>query len=269
MATPQQSWQRVTELFEQALELPPDARAQFLKSACGDDVDLLREVESLLAEHEAEAGFLESPAVAAVADQLADDLRHLPAGKQLGHYRIEALLGRGGMGEVYLARDKLGRKVALKLLTQRFPGDKSGTARFQQEARTLLALNHPHIMTIHDIDQIEGVYYIASELVEGETLRRRLDENELRLEDVLEIAIQVATALSAAHEKGIVHRDIKPENIMIRRDGFVKVLDFGIAKLTEKYPTGESEATTLKQAHTAEGTVVGTARTCRPNRRAV
>jgi eukaryotic-like serine/threonine-protein kinase len=259
MAIPQQSWQRVTELFEQALEYAPEARAEFLTSACGSNLDLLQEVESLLAEHEAEANFLESPAVAAVADQLAKDGEHSSVGKQLGHYRIEALLGRGGMGEVYLAQDKLGRKVALKLLTQRFPGDRSGTARFQQEARTLLALNHPHIMTIHDIDQIEGVYYIASELVEGETLRRRLDENELGLEDVLEIAIQVATALAAAHEKGIVHRDIKPENIMIRRDGFVKVLDFGIAKLTEKYPTGESEATTLRQAHTAEGTVVGTA----------
>ena len=259
MATPQHSWQQVTELFEQALELTPDARGEFLKSACGSNLDLLREVESLLAEHEAEAGFLESPAVAAIADQLAQDGEHLPIGKQLGQYRIEARLGRGGMGEVYLAQDKLGRKVALKLLTQRFPGDKSGIPRFQQEARTLLALNHPHIMTIHDIDQIEGVYCIAGELVEGETLRRRLDENELGLEDVLEIAIQVATALSAAHEKGIVHRDIKPENIMIRRDGFVKVLDFGIAKLSEKYPTGESEATTLKQAHTAEGAVVGTA----------
>src|SRR3989441_8313701 len=255
----QESWQRVTELFDEALERAPEERSEFLKSACAGDRDLLREVESLLAQHDAETGFLESPAVAVVADQIIEDKRSLPIGKQLGQYRIEALLGRGGMGEVYVAQDKLGRKVALKLLTQRFPGDESGIARFQQEARTLLALNHPHIVTIYDIDQIDGNYYIASELVEGQTLRQRLDEGDLPLHDVLEIAIQDTMALTAAHEKGIVHRDIKPENIMIRRDGFVKVLDFGIAKLTENYATTESEAPTIKQVQTAKGMVIGTA----------
>src|SRR3989441_4438531 len=255
----QESWQRVTELFDEALERAPEERSEFLKSACAGDRDLLREVESLLAQHDAETGFLESPAVAVVADQIIEDKRSLPIGKQLGQYRIEALLGQGGMGEVYVAQDKLGRKVALKLLTQRFPGDESGIARFQQEARTLLALNHPHIVTIYDIDQIDGNYYIASELVEGQTLRQRLDEGDLPLHDVLEIAIQDTMALTAAHEKGIVHRDIKPENIMIRRDGFVKVLDFGIAKLTENYATTESEAPTIKQVQTAKGMVIGTA----------
>ena len=257
--TPSQSWQRVTELFEQALEQPPEKRAHFLQSGCAGDTELLREVQSLLAEHVAEEGFLESPAIAAVADQIVHHNGELRAGQQLGQYRIERLLGAGGMGKVYVARDKLGRRIALKLLTQRFPGDKSSIARFQQEARTLLALNHPHIVTIHDIDETDGVYYIASELVEGDTLRRRLDRGDLTLDTVLDIGIQVTTALAAAHEKGIVHRDIKPENIMIRRDGFVKVLDFGVAKLTEKYAAGESEASTLKHIHTAEGTVVGTA----------
>src|SRR2546422_4134972 len=255
----QQSWQRVTELFDEALERAPEERSEFLKSACAGDDVLLREVESLLAQHDADTGFLESPAVAAVADEIGEKGEPPRIGKKFGHYRIEAMLGRGGMGEVYLAQDKLGRKVALKLLTKRFPGDKSGIARFQQEARTLLALNHPHIVTIYDIDQIEGVYYIASELVEGKTLRQRLDEGDLPLHDLLEIAIQVVTALTAAHEKGIVHRDIKPENIMIRRDGFVKVLDFGIAKLTENYATTESEAPTIKQIQTAKGMVIGTA----------
>src|SRR2546426_4251249 len=255
----QQSWQLVTKLFNEALERAPEERSEFLKSACAGDDVLLREVESLLAQHDADTGFLESPAVAAVADEIGEKGEPPLIGKQLGQYRIDALLGQGGMGEVYVAWDKLGRKVALKLLTQRFPGDKSGLTRFQQEARAVLALNHPHIVTIHDIDQIEGVYYIASELVEGKTLRQRLDEGNLRLEEVLEIAIQVATALTAAHEKGIVHRDIKPENIMIRLDGFVKVLDFGIAKLTEKYAAIESEARPIKQVRTAEGTVVGTA----------
>ncbi len=253
------SWQQVTELFEQALEQSPDTRAAFLKSACAGDADLLREVGSLLAEHEAEDGFLESPAIAAVADEIADHNGDPSAGQQLGQYRIEGLLGAGGMGKVYVARDRLGRRIALKLLTERFPGDKAGIARFQQEARTLLALNHPHIVTIHDIDESEGVYYIASELIEGDTLRKRLDEGDLNLESVLEIAIQVATALAAAHEKGIVHRDIKPENIMIRRDGFVKVLDFGVAKLTDVDSTAEPELSTVKLTDTAAGTVVGTA----------
>src|SRR3989475_626737 len=255
----QQSWQRVTKLFDEALERAPEERSEFLKSACAGDRDLLREVESLLAEHESEVSFLESPAVEAVADQIAGDAEPLHIGEQFGSYRIQSLLGRGGMGEIYLAQDKLGRKVALKLLTQRLQGDESGIPRFQREARTLLALNHPHIVTIYDIGQVEGVYYIASELVEGETLRRRLDRDDRALQDLLETAIQIATALAAAHEKGRVHRDITPENPMIRRDGFVKVLDFGIAKLTEKYSTAESEAPTLKQVHTAEGMVIGTA----------
>src|SRR2546426_8423784 len=259
MTTRQQSWQRVTKLFDEALERAPEERSEFLKSACAGDRDLLREVESLLAEHESEVSFLESPAVEAVADQKAGDAEHLLVGEQFGSYRIQSLLGRGGMGEIYLAQDKLGRKIALKLLTQRLPGDESGIPRFQREARTLLALNHPHIVTIYDIGQVGDVYYIASELVEGETLRRRLDKDDMLLQDLLEITIQVATALAAAHEKGIVHRDIKPENIMIGRDGLVKVLDFGIAKLTKKYATAESEAPTLKQVHTAEGMVIGTA----------
>ena len=248
----------MTELFEQALEQQPAQRANFLRTACAGEPDLLYEVQSLLTEHEAEATFLESPAIASVATQLAGNGQpKVP--QQLGQYRIDQLLGRGGMGEVYVARDRLGRNVALKLLTQRFPGDESGVARFQQEARTLLALNHPHIVTIYDIDQTEGIYYIASELVQGETLRQRLDQGDVPLPAILEIAIQIGTALDAAHDQGIVHRDIKPENIMIRQDGFVKVLDFGIAKLIQNQPTGESEALTLKQIKTAEGIVVGTA----------
>src|SRR3989441_1534129 len=254
----QQSSQRVTELFEQALQRAPEERSEFLKSACAGDDVLLPEVESLLAQHDADTGFLESPAVAGVADEIGEKGEPPLIGKQLGQYRIEALLGRGGMGEVYVAQDRLGRKIALKLLTSGFPGDKSALARFQQEARTLLALNHPNIVTIHDIDEIDGVYYIASELVEGETLRQRLDEEDMRLHDVLDIAIQVAMALATAHEKGIVHRDIKPENVMIRRDGFVKVLDFGIAKLIEKHSSAELEAPTLKQVQTAEGIAIGT-----------
>src|SRR5437870_8978027 len=164
------------------------------------------------------------------------------------------------MGEVYLAEDKeLARKVALKLLPLYFSKDRERLHRFQQEARTLLALNHHNLVTIHNIGEIDSFYYIASELVEGETLRRCLDKGDLKLSDVLEIAIQTAAALAAAHEKGIVHRDVKPENVMIRQDGYVKVLDFGIAKLTEQFAAADLEAPTMRQVHTAEGTVVGTA----------
>jgi serine/threonine protein kinase/TolB-like protein/Tfp pilus assembly protein PilF len=181
------------------------------------------------------------------------------AGQLIGNYKIEALLGAGGMGEVYLATDKLGRKVALKLLPKRYDKDKQHVARFLQEAQTVLTLNHPNIVTLYDIGQTESGYYIASELIEGETLRQRLEKG-IYLPDVLEIAIQVASALAAAHEKGIVHRDIKPENVMIRADGYVKVLDFGISKLTEQFSGSEApDAPTRLQVETAEGVVMGTA----------
>ena len=179
---------------------------------------------------------------------------HYPT--QVGQYKIETLLGAGGMGEVYLATDRLGRKVALKLLAHRHDLNKRHVARFLQEAQTVLTLNHPNIVTIYDIGEVEGTSYIASELIEGETLRQRV---ELSLADALEVAIQVANALVAAHEKGIIHRDIKPENIMIRPDGFVKVLDFGIAKLTESFASLVSEdAPTRLKVETAEGVIIGT-----------
>jgi len=251
--------QEIDRVFESALELAPEDRARFLDETCADDPDLRAEVASLLSAHEQAGDFIEDSASDVAAKLLAEHEQHAVPGQIVGQYEIEALLGVGGMGEVYLAKDKLGRKVALKLLRRQSLPDHSGVARFQQEARTLLALNHPNIVTIHDIGKIDSVSYIASELVEGETLRQRLDKSELKLDDILEIAIQTATALTAAHDKGIVHRDIKPENIMIRRDGYVKVLDFGIAKLTEGFPTSHSEATTIRQVHTAEGTVVGTA----------
>src|SRR6266567_2201346 len=178
---------------------------------------------------------------------------------QVGQYKIERLLGAGGMGEVYLATDRMGRRVALKLLARRHNLDRRHVARFLQEAQTVLTLNHPNIVTIYDIGEVDGTSYIASELIEGETLRQRLSR-EIRLPDTLEIAIQLANALVAAHQKGIVHRDIKPENVMLRPDGYVKVLDFEIAKLTDDFasPVGEDAATRLK-VETAEGVVIGTA----------
>ena len=172
--------------------------AAFLDQACAGDSELRQEVESLLA-HDSAESFVGGPAVVEAARMLAENARLL-AGQSVGQYQIVRSLGAGGMGEVYLARDKLGRQVALKLLTRQFRHDQSSVARFQQEARTLLALNHPNIVTIYDIGEIDSLYFIASELIEGETLRRHLERGEVEINSALEIAIQVATALSYAHE---------------------------------------------------------------------
>ena len=257
MTTPER-WHEIDRIFAAALEREPATRAAFLDEACAGDEQLRREVDSLLA-HDSPESLVGGQAVEEASRLLARGETRARTGDRIGPYLITGSIGAGGMGEVYLAKDRLGRMVALKLLNRHFERDKSGIARFQQEAQTLLALNHPNIVTIYDIGQIDAFYYIASELVEGETLRQRLDRSDLELSDVLEIAIQIATALAAAHEKGIVHRDIKPENVMIRRDGYVKVLDFGIAKLTGEHAETDPEAPTIRQVNTAEGTVVGTA----------
>ena len=257
MTTPER-WHEIDRIFAAALEREPATRAAFLDEACAGDEQLRKEVESLLA-HDLEESLIGGEAVEEASRLLARGKTRELNGDRIGPYLISRSIGVGGMGEVYLAKDKLGRMVALKLLNRHFERDKSGIARFQQEAQTLLALNHPNIVTIYDIGEMDSVYYIASELVEGETLRQRLDRGDLELSDALEIAIQISTALAAAHEKGVVHRDIKPENVMIRRDGYVKVVDFGIAKLTREHVGTGPEAPTVRQVHTVEGTVVGTA----------
>ena len=183
--------------------------------------------------------------------------------QQISHYRILDKLGMGGMGEVYLAEDsKLGRKLALKILPAEFTKDAGRVARFEQEARAASALNHPNIITIYEVGKEAGVYFIAAEYIAGNTLRQHLRSDGLDLREALGIAIQIANALEAAHEAGITHRDIKPENVMIRPDGYVKVLDFGLAKLTEKsnpsYDKVDKEAATQIKAKTDPGTVMGT-----------
>jgi serine/threonine protein kinase len=221
-------WQQIDPLLKSALSLPDEERARFLAEACGSDEELRREVESLVA-HERAAERLEAP-VAAEAARLFAGRR---AGETVGGYRIVEPIGAGGMGEVYLAlQQRTGRRVALKLLPGHFTGDAQRVRRFQQEARAVLALNHPNIVTVYDIEQEDGVHLIASELIEGETLRRRMSRAPLNVLEALDVAAQVAAALSAAHEAGVVHRDVKPENLMVRPDGYVKVLDFGLAKLT-------------------------------------
>jgi serine/threonine protein kinase len=248
-------WQRIKSLLESALEREPHARAVFLKEACSDDPALQSEVESLIASHEQAGGFIESPAFELMAESL--DQSHSIVGSELGPYRVTGRLGSGGMGEVYLAQDmRLGRKVALKVLLAHFTRDEERVRRFQQEARAASALNHPNIVTIHEIGEVTSRHFIVTEVIEGETLRRHLANGEIEFSEALDIAIQIASALSAAHAAGIVHRDIKPDNVMIRADGIVKVLDFGLAKLTEP-KSGEFQAATL--INTQEGLVMGTA----------
>src|SRR5205823_8390749 len=184
----------------------------------------------------------------------------------IGHYKISESIGTGGMGEVYLATDIVaGRKAALKLLPLRFTGDTDRLKRFQQEAHAVVGLNHPNILTVYEIGEDHSIHYIASELIEGETLRQRLTRGRMELSEAVDVAIQVASALVAAHGAGIVHRDIKPENIMLRPDGYAKVLDFGIAKLAEQeVPTTIPRDEALLLVETNLGSILGTVRYMSP-----
>ena len=224
----------IEEIFRAALDQEPDQIGTFLDTACEGDEPLRRKVEALLSSRQQARSFIETSAVGLATRIIQNGQTDLLIGRTIGHYKISEVLGTGGMGEVYLATDiTAGRKAALKLLPFRFTGDAERLKRFQQEARAVVGLNHPNILTIYEIGEDHSIHYIASELIEGETLRQRLDRGRMQLSEALDVAIQVTSALAAAHEAGIIHRDIKPENIMLRPDGYVKVLDFGIAKLAE------------------------------------
>jgi serine/threonine protein kinase/TolB-like protein/Flp pilus assembly protein TadD len=270
-------WQQINDLFHAALEREPGECAAFLDETCGGDEALRKQVEALLAGHEKAGSFIESPAMEVEARRVAAEQESSKAeiflGETISHYRVISPLGSGGMGEVYLAEDTvLGRKIALKLLPPGFTRDPDRVRRFQQEARAASALNHPNIITIHEIGQVDQRHFIATEFIDGETLRQHIrvqsnpvgDDGKsgtaLSLREVLNIAIQAADALAVAHEASIVHRDIKPENIMVRRrDNYIKVLDFGLAKLTEGV-AGEidTEGPTRAQFQTSAGLVMGT-----------
>src|SRR5437763_4974995 len=255
-------WQQVKEVLNAALGRAPSERAAFINKACGGDESLRHEVESLIISHGEAGSFIEEPAFNVNAEMFAGGQTESLAGRSFGPYEILSQLGAGGMGDVYLAQDgRLGRQVALKLLPSHFTSDADRLLRFQQEARAASALNHPNILTIHEIGEIDGHPFIATEFIDGQTLREHTAKALIKLGEALDVAVQVASALSAAHAAGIVHRDIKPENIMIRHDGFVKVLDFGLVKLTEKRATN-SEASTL--VNTDAGVVMGTARYMSP-----
>ena len=226
-------WQRVEEIFHAAAALDTGARASYVATACGDDLPLRREVESLLEGRRRPVAILdELPPGRAALCLLAAACGEEIVGRKVGRYRVLAPLGAGGMAEVYLAEDtELGRKVALKLLSTALTRDAEHVRRLHQEARAASALNHPNIITIHETGREGGLHFIATEFIQGETLRQQMRGPRMPVREVLEVAVQIAGALAAAHQAGIIHRDIKPENVMVRDDGYVKVLDFGIARL--------------------------------------
>jgi eukaryotic-like serine/threonine-protein kinase len=259
-------WKQVNDLFQSAIERAPEERAAFLDEACQGDEGLRREVGSLLTSHERSENFIELPAFEVAPELVTNERAGALVGKLIGHYRIESLIGVGGMGEVYLARDeRLGRKAALKLLPDSLTTDETQLSRFKNEARSASALNHPNILTVYEIGAEGNRQFIATEFIEGITLRSSIARGRINPHAALEIAVQVASALTAAHEAGVVHRDIKPENIMLRPDGYVKVLDFGIAKLTEqRLASDDHTMETTAQLQTRPGLVLGTARYMSP-----
>ncbi len=269
-------YQQINRLFHEALEQTGEHRAEFLRQACGDDQSLRLEVERMIAAHEHAGNFLNTPAFAPslIHKESAQERARqsgqqtgLIIGSEIGRYRILSKLGEGGMGVVFLAEDTiLERRVALKLLPAEYTLDRDRVRRFEQEARAASALNHPNIITIHEIGQADilglDLHFIAEEYIEGQTLRRRIRNGGLSLLDALDVAVQAANALHVAHATGIVHRDVKPENIMLRPDGFIKILDFGLAKLLEPETTRSTlnmEYSAPLQSLTAPGAILGTA----------
>jgi tetratricopeptide (TPR) repeat protein len=247
-------WARVKAVFAEARVLDIGDRQPFVASACGGDEVLQGLVEKLLAAHQLANSFLETPAI------LSDDNLDTKSvdGQHIGDYELLAFIGAGGMGEVYKAHDRnLERPVALKLLPARLAHDANRLRRFRAEARAASSLNHPHILVVHDFGEFNGRPFIVSEFVEGQTLRARINASPIPVKDAVGITTQVASALAAAHARGIVHRDIKPENVMLRPDGYVKVLDFGLARHVSHDEIGLT-------TDTQPGTLVGTLRYMSP-----
>jgi serine/threonine protein kinase/Flp pilus assembly protein TadD len=248
-------WRQIDKLFHAALERESTERTVFLTNECAGDEFLRREIESLLASHE--HGGISLDACDLAADLIQEGQVRTVVGRMIGTYKILKPLGEGGMGGVFLAHDaRLGREIALKLLPAEFTWNRDRLHRFEQEARAASALNHPNIVTIHEIGDDGDLHFIAMEFVDGVTLRERMARGRLNLGEALNVAIQVASALAAAHAARIVHRDIKPENILLRHDGYIKVVDFGLAKLTA--PAVNSDAGTRARVETGAATVEGT-----------
>ncbi len=247
---------KIEEIYHQALEIPLAERDAFLRNSCGDNTELHKEINSLLSFDEQAKDFIETPpedlAAAFINRQTSANL----IGQKIGHYQIHQKLGAGGMGEVYLADDtELSRKVALKVLPLQFSQDAERRKRFEKEAYVVSSLNHPNIITIYGIEKTADFNFIATELIEGQTLRQLIDQKTFSWQETIEIIIQITGALESAHAVGVIHRDIKPANIMIRQDGIVKVLDFGLAKLSKH---GGNSGDFETREHTSPNGVMGT-----------
>jgi serine/threonine protein kinase/Tol biopolymer transport system component len=242
-------WQQIREVLEKALDLAPVKRSAFLEQACAADSSLRQEVETLLASSDdVRSSFLQSSAPRVT----------LTTGTRLGEYEVKSLLGSGGMGEVYRAHDaRLGRDVAIKILPSSFSGNPERLRRFEQEARAAAALNHPNILAVFQMGTYEGAPYLVSELLDGETLREQIKRGPLSVRKTIDYGMQIARGLAAAHEKGIVHRDLKPENLFVTKDGRLKILDFGLAKLTQPQSHSDHKLPTLT-GETEAGVVMGT-----------
>ncbi|MBA4124090.1 MAG: protein kinase [Acidobacteria bacterium] len=252
---------QIEKIYHAALEIQPDQREAFFKESCGADENLRREVESLLSFENTFDSLIDTPLKSLAAELFFERERQTNLiGREISHYKIKRLLGKGGMGEVYLADDiNLNRQVALKILPPEFAADKDRMSRFVREAKSASALNHPNIITIYEIGKSEGTHFIATEFIDGKTLKEYAKTNSLKFNSVLEIAVQVASALDEAHSAGIVHRDIKPDNVMIRANGLVKILDFGIAKLSGSTAQLNLDAATAIKSGTTPGMIIGTA----------
>ncbi|HMF96420.1 MAG TPA: serine/threonine-protein kinase [Vicinamibacterales bacterium] len=266
-------WERIKQLFQAALDRPPTDRPGFLGDECGGDLGVQAEVESLLEAHASAGSFAARPAVdllsrsepfesASVADGIVVPPSAFAPGERLGPYRVLSRLGSGGMGDVYRALDStLGREVAIKVLPAMFTTDADRLARFDREARVLAALNHPHIGAIYGLENVGGSRALILELIEGPTLAERLARGPLPIGAALSMARQIAEALEAAHDRGVVHRDLKPANIKVTTDGSVKILDFGLAKTVVGDRTWPDVPSSLSGPvkRTQEGVVLGTA----------
>ena len=248
---------RLEGLFAEVLAQPADTRADFLARTCGSDISLQDEVLSLVTASEHSGEFLLTPAFNVLARRIAKDGLSLRRGDRLDAYVIDQLLGSGGMGEVWRARDeRLGRNVAIKVLLPYFSNDAERVKRFLQEARAASALNHSNVLTVYDVGEHAGAPYLVTECLEGEALRARLAVRRLTVDETVDVALQLGRGLAAAHAQGIVHRDLKPENVFLARDGRVKILDFGLAKLQD--PAALVTETDETRGHTRHGVILGT-----------
>jgi serine/threonine protein kinase len=249
-------WASVKRIHQSALDRDPSERDTFLDELCGGDESLLREVQSLLKYEHAES-FLDRPAMDVAPRLSGEPQEHPLLGRTLSHYQVVSLLGAGGMGEVFLAQDpRLDRTVALKILPGDLAADPDRMQRFEREARAASALNHPNVATIYDVGESDGIHFIAMEHVEGQTIAERIGGQPLTASEVIDVAVQVADALDVAHAKGITHRDIKPANLMLTHRGYLKVLDFGIAKTTGGDTLTPNDDSSV-EPQTAFGRVIG------------